>query len=155
VKLVGLVNGKLLFHLGRREKNLLLDLLKLYPRIPPAHAKLSKSGKLEASSRQLLQEALAEQRAQNQKQVAALVGDPERWIEHQGGWGLSLNSGEMEWLLQVLNDIRVGSWVLLGSPEQQIETLDEETAPHLWAMEIAGTFEIPLLQALEGPRVDS
>jgi hypothetical protein len=150
VKLIGPLNGKLLFHLGRREKNLLLALLRLYPRVPPAQARLSKSAQVDSASQQLLEEALAEQRAQNQKQVAALLSDPARWSERQGGWGLSLKPGEMEWLLQVLNDIRVGSWILLGSPEHQIAELDEETAPHLWAMEIAGTFEIPLLQALEG-----
>ncbi len=150
MKLIGSENDKLLFHLGRREKDLLTNLLKLYPRVPPAHHKLTKSGKADASSEQLLDEALAEQRAENQRQVSGVLASPVRWQRQQSGWHLALAPSETEWLLQVLNDIRVGSWVLLGSPEEPLKRLDKHTAPHLWAMEIAGSFEISLLEALGG-----
>ena len=48
--------GKFQFHLGRREKLLLLEILKLYPRIPATHHQLSKSAGLPdaAASQRLL-----------------------------------------------------------------------------------------------------
>ncbi len=150
MKLIGTQNDQLLLHFGRREKDLFLHILSLYPRIPPAHQKLSKSAKLSPGSQQLLEEALAEQRAVSQKQVAGLLGQSARWIEHHSGWRLKLSAAEAEWLMQVLNDIRVGSWVRLGCPEGEDRVLDEQTAPHLWAMEIAGSFEMALLEVLEG-----
>ena len=149
MKLIGTAKDRLLIQFGRREKELLVALLQLYPCVPPAHHKLSKSAKVDPSNQQLLDEALAEQRSENQKQVAKLLGQGGRWTEHQSGWRLSLTAGEAEWLLQVLNDIRVGSWVLLGSPEEHLNVLDQETAPHVWAMEVAGSFQMGLLHLLE------
>ncbi len=150
MKLIGTEKDRLILQFGRREKELLLLVLQLYPRIPPAHHKLSKSTKLDPSSQQLLDEALAEQRAQHRQQLSGLLTQAGRWTEHPQGWRLALAPGEIEWLLQVLNDIRVGSWVLVGCPEtQQLEVLNEETAPHLWAMEVAGAFQTGLLQVLE------
>jgi hypothetical protein len=149
VKLIGTDKGQVLLQFGRRERELLLQLLQLYPRMPPAHHKLSKNAKLDPSNQKLLDEALAEQRSENRRQVSALVTQSNRWKDHQSGWRLALAPGELEWLLQVLNDIRVGSWVLVGSPEEQLSKIDEHTAPHLWAMEIAGSFEMALLQVLE------
>jgi len=152
VKLLRAANDRFVFQLGAPEKHVLLHLLKLYPRVPPAHHRLSKSGRLpdaEASQR-LLDEALAEQRAECQKKLQALLADPQRLKEHPPGWQLSLASMELEWLLQVLNDIRVGSWVLLGSPEERLDLVNAQTAPHLWAMEMAGAFQMEFLAAMEG-----
>ena len=38
----------------------------------------------------------------------------------------------------------------LGSPEEKPARLNEKTAPHFWAMEMAGYFQMQLLEALEG-----
>lgn len=150
MKLVATEKDQLILQFGRREKELLLLVLQLYPRVPPAHHKLSKSGKADASNQQLLDEAIAEQRTQNRQQLSALLTQAGRWTEHHQGWRLKVSPAEIEWLLQVLNDIRVGSWILVGSPESpEADILNEETAPHLWAMEAAGAFQMGLLQALE------
>ena len=122
MKLVRATKTRLVFHLGQREKHLLLHLLKLYPCVPSAHHVLSKSGRLPdaEANQQLLDEALAEQRAENKKQLQALLADPRRFQEHtESGARLSLSPAEAEWLMQVLNDIRVGSWIILGSPDEQ------------------------------------
>ena len=151
MKLVRQTKTRLLFHLGHRETRLLRQILQLYPRVPPAHHVLSKSDRLpdrEANQR-LLDEALVEQRAENKKQLHALLADPQRFAPTETGSRLSLPPGEVEWLLQVLNDIRVGSWVLLGSPEDKLPELDETTAPNVVAMEMAGYFQMHLLEALE------
>ncbi|HWH68747.1 MAG TPA: hypothetical protein VNT26_05145, partial [Candidatus Sulfotelmatobacter sp.] len=140
MKFLQTAKGQLVFQLGKREKRLLLQVLNLYPCLPPAHQPLSKSAALpdQEASQHLLEEALSEQRAENKKQVQALLADPQRLTENPLGWLLTLTPVEVEWLLQVLNDIRVGSWVLLGSPEQGMALLNEQTAPHIWAMESAG-----------------
>ncbi len=157
MKLISSRANQLVFELGKREKILLFELLKLYPRLPPAHQQLSKSSGLpdQAASQRLLEEALAEHRAENKQQLQKLLSDPARLRETAKDWRLSLSSTELEWLLQVLNDIRVGSWVLLGSPEELFKVVDERTAPHIWAMEISGSFQMAFLEALEHPRAGS
>jgi hypothetical protein len=141
---------RLVFQLLHREKELLTAMLKLYPRIPPAHQPLSKSSRLEESSQRLLEEALLEQRRENQKQVLALLADSGRLKPTNEGWILALSSAELEQLLQILNDVRVGSWVRLGSPDPRLDVFEEEMAPDFWAMEMAGYFQMRFLEALEG-----
>ena len=62
-----------------------------------------------------------------------------------------LTPSELEWLLQILNDVRVGSWIILGSPEQAMEfkLLNEKTAADFWAMEMSGQFQMRFLEALD------
>jgi hypothetical protein len=138
------------FQLTAREKDLLLHVLQLYPRVPPAHQRLSKRAEPDASNQRLLDEALAETRAQNQQELRALLADPRRLKAEGRSWCLTLGSGDCEWLLQVLNDVRVGSWVRLGSPENPLKVLNAETAPDLWAMEMAGSFQMRFLELLHG-----
>jgi hypothetical protein len=155
VKVIRSANHYVL-QLGKQEKQLLFELLKLYPRIPAGHQSLSKSGGLpEAEANQgMLEEALAEQRAANQKEVQRFVSDPRRCEETEAGVRLRLSPADFEWLLQILNDIRVGSWILLGSPDPDLEEaqLDKSTAPHFWVMRLAGDFQARLLYPFEKPR---
>jgi hypothetical protein len=153
VNLIRSTEQQLQFRLGRREKRLLLDLLKLYPCLPAARLPLSKSGGLPdpETGQGLLDEALAEQRQENRRQLQALLADPARFQEQETGWRLCLSPADLEWLLQILNDIRVGSWVLLGSPEERLAQLDEKTGPHYWAMEMSGHFQMQFLEAMQGP----
>lgn len=153
MKLIRVTKSYFLFHLGKREKHLLTQVLHLYPRIPPASFRLSKSGKLpdaEANQR-LLDESLAEQREQNRKTLQTFLADPRRFTDSEAGSRLSLSPSELEWLLQILNDVRVGSWIILGSPEQAMEfkLLNEKTAADFWAMEMSGQFQMRFLEALE------
>jgi len=143
-------NGeKLVLQLGGREKHLFFELLKLYPCITEAQ-RLQKPAQMLDSSQRLLAEALAEQRTEYKKQLEAFLADPLRFEKTDSGWRFSLSTVESEWLLQILNDVRVGSWIRLGSPEEQLEIklLNENTAPHFWAMELAGHFQMGLLEAL-------
>jgi hypothetical protein len=157
VKLIKADKDKFVFRLGKREKRLLFDILKLYPLIPAAYQRVSKFGKdaAQKASQQLLEEALAAQRKESQKQVLAMLNEPKRFQETESGFRFSLSAPQMEWLLQVLNDIRVGSWINLGSPDTEKGEeipLTEETAPHLWVMEAAGHFEMSLLDVISGQR---
>ena len=57
---------------------------------------------------------------------------------------------EAEWLLEILNDIRVGSWLALGAPED-LESLrvGEEPSIDLLFMELAGFFQMQIIHAIE------
>jgi len=137
--------------LAKREKNLLVELLKLYPCIPCARPGKKRTGGAPEASQRLLDEALAEQRTVNRLQVQNWLSDPDRFQQMESAWRFILSGSEMEWLLQILNDIRVGSWLSLGAPDEKLEfgVLNEKTAPHFWAMQVAGEYEMRLLKALE------
>ena len=65
----------------------------------------------------------------------------------------SAKHDENQWLLQVLNDVRVGSWIALGSPDPEQGkkiVFNEKILPHFRAMELAGAFETVFLDALSG-----
>ena len=137
------------FHLAHREKALLEFLMRLYPVIPSAHQTLSKSSTPDESQK-LLNEALAEQRRENKQLVDKLLKDDRRFQETTKGIEMNLSAGEIEWVLQVLNDVRVGNWILLGSPEEH-PTFDPEAAnaPNVVAMGLASSFQMDLLDALK------
>ena len=144
-------NDQFVFQLGRREKQVLFELLKRYPCIPPAHQRLHSSTQLPDASQRLLDEALAQQRAANKKQVQNWISDSRRFEQTETGCRVILSASEVEWLLQVLNDVRVGSWILLGAPDEKLEDalLNERTAPDFLAMEMAGHFQMQMLEALK------
>jgi hypothetical protein len=141
----------LTLHFSNRERDPFLALLGLYPLVPPAHQRLSKTSVLpeQEGSQRLLDDALAEQRKESKAQLQALLADLKHFQTDKTGCRLSLSLEETEWMLQVLNDIRVGAWVLLGSPEELPETVDEKNAAHVWAMETAGYLQMTLLEAIK------
>ena len=142
------------FSLNRAEKGAFTEILDLYPLVPATHLRLSKSitGRKADEGQRLLDDALAEQRTEHRQRLQAWLKTPQRFRPTKTGCILAVDRTDAEWLLQVLNDIRVGSWLLLGAPEDRLEP--DEVDPKLqslWAtMEISGLFQISLLHALEG-----
>ena len=154
MNLIKLEGDNLIFAISKRDRRLLLDAFKLYPLIPISHLKLTKSGteaQMKANQR-LLEEALAEQRAENKKQVEALLHEEGRFKPAKTGFHLALNQYQAEWLLQVLNDVRVGCWLILGEPDEKKGNqvnLTTENAHHLFIMETCGYFQAILLGAID------
>jgi len=151
VKLIRSDKRGSVFHLGKREKQLLLETLQLYPLVPASHHRLAKTGESpEDDERQrLLDEALAEHRRENRRQLQAMLNEPHRFLETESGFQFTLGAPQIEWLLQVLNDIRVGSWLALGEPEQGEEPQPNKHNAHCFlALEVCGLFESALLAAL-------
>ena len=141
----------LLFHLGSQEKQLLLDVVKLYPLVPASHHHLSKQGNgaKPDENQRLLDEALAEQREDNRRQIQALLDAPRRFHATKSGVEFRLARAEVDWLLQVLNDVRVGGWLALGEPEPgEVPKVTEQNVKHHFAMEASGLFESALRAAL-------
>lgn len=148
-------DGCYVFRMGRKERELLTQVLARYPCIPQGHFKLRKPGEPtppEDEHQKLLDEALEDQRLQSRRMVAELINSPTRFETQKVGVLFRLTEGELEWLLKVLNDIRVGCWLRLGSPTKDRplgSNLTLEGLKELVALEIASTFQTVLLEAAE------
>jgi hypothetical protein len=155
VKLIRTRREKLVFEISLPERRLLFEVLKLHPLISATHYRLSKTARSAKhdENQRLLEESLAAQRQENRKNVRAMLNEAGRFQAAASGFQLTLSGPEIEWLLQVLNDVRVGSWIALGAPDPEQgkkTTFDEKTVPHFRAMELAGAFETVFLDALSG-----
>ena len=152
MKLIQRDGESFLFHISKREKGLLFEVLKLYPLIPIAHHRVSQTTAAPrvTESQKLLESALADRTRENKRQLLAML--KEETQESDGAHRLKLSAHQMEWLLQVLNDIRVGSWLILGEPDDKkgkpIE-LSDENARYYAAMEFCGLFQMTLLDAFQ------
>ena len=149
MKLNKSTSDQLQFQLAAREKDLLFQVLALYPRIPAGYQPLTKDVESPESNQRLLDKSLTESRLQNQRELGYLLKDSKRLRQQDRDWQLTLSPGDLEWLLQVLNDVRVGSWIRLGSPEPPLKVLNAETAPDAWAMEMAGAFQMRFLELVD------
>jgi hypothetical protein len=152
VKIIKSEGDKLTFQITKIEKRLLFDLLALYPLVPALFQPLSRTANpadIQADQR-LLEESLAAHKQENKKQLGVIIDQINRSQESSGECRFSLCSDQIEGLLQVLNDIRVGSWQKLGSPDalqKKAIELNEQNARNTWAMEVAGLFQMALLSA--------
>lgn len=140
------------FVIGKRERQMLTAVLGNYPVLANTYHSFSREGGAQnQEGEELLREALAENQKENKRQLEQMLSEPGRFTEDKLGYRFVLKPEEMEWLLQVLNDIRVGSWARLGSPtpdRPMSAPLNEDNVKTCWAMEIAGLFESELLHAL-------
>ena len=156
MKLIQRDGESFLFHISKREKGLLFEVLKLYPLIPIAHHRVSQAAAAPrvTESQKLLESALADRTRENKRQLLAMLNQEARRQETDAAHRLKLSAPQMEWLLQVLNDIRVGSWLILGEPDEKkgkpIE-LNDANARYYAAMEFCGLFQMTLLDAFQQP----
>jgi len=144
----------LVYRIDAREEALLLAMLRLYPALDNSHHRISQDPKAAASAEQrLLEESMAQQRAAHRRKVEALFQGPQRFFkEVLGDRHLVLTVPQLEWLLQVLNDVRVGSWVRLGCPDLEKSAplnLARASNRSLQAMHICGEFQLALLEAVK------
>jgi hypothetical protein len=154
VKLLKRDDTHLSFLIGKREREMFFSLLQRYPVLLAAHYSHRHPPKTEESKKNqdVIQEALAEQQKENRRQLEQLLAQPGRFVENDLGFTFRLTDSEIEWLLQVLNDIKVGSWVQLGEPgphKPDSTPLTEQTMSLYWSMEIAGLFQHTLLEATQ------
>jgi ethanolamine ammonia-lyase small subunit len=111
MRLVQIDGEKFLFEFAPQELDLLIFVLNDYPLVPEAHHRLHKT---EAPGQQddqkLLEDALKAQRHANKAQLQALLKEDARFARSEKGFQAAFNRGEIEMLLQILNDVRIGSW---------------------------------------------
>ena len=155
MKLIHAATDAFQFEISADEKGLLFQLLQLYPLVPATHYRLSKDRQISnrEENQLLLDETLSSQRLANRQQVEAMLNEPKRFATCAAGYQVSFRRGEMEWLLQVFNDVRLGSWIALGSPDHQEEMRQRrkpQAARHLLIMDLTAFFETAFLDALSG-----
>jgi hypothetical protein len=141
----------LVFQITRQEKAVLLATLQLFPVLETSHHQLTKSSQTAGPAEQrLLEEAMAQQRSEHKARLARFFRSEKQFFRtDRGQLLLALTAAQLEWLLQVLNDIRVGSWVQLGCPElglpRRLQLARENPVPFT-AMETSGYFQSALLE---------
>ncbi len=136
------------------ELQMLLVVLGCYPALTRSRA-ISKSGDSEqlGDAQKLLDEAMSERRQTMRQELDTWMKSPERFHQAGNHFEWRVENDHREWLLQIINDVRVGSWVELGSPDDfdaSQQQVDEESARHLALMELAGMFQSVLLMGDEG-----
>jgi hypothetical protein len=141
------------YELNHQEAMCLRTIICEFPLTPATHFKATKteSGRKAAEREQLLNESLAEHRMDLKRQATKLLASG-KLKAGQAAWRLRLNLEEREILLQLLNDIRVGSWRALGEPEDlesKPPAPSEKQVSFHTLMQLAGYFEVKLLN-LEG-----
>jgi hypothetical protein len=143
------------FRLGRREKGALTEVLGAFPVIPIEHHRLSRGRVKQADdpNQALLTDAMTAFKTESRRRLDRFLEDRERFVADERGYRVRLGRDEVEWLLRVLNDVRVGCWIRLGSPEPDEEAALEASDAnlrHLALMHLAGEFEYALVAALDG-----
>jgi hypothetical protein len=144
------------FEMNRQEMDWLLSTLKMYPLLDSSHHQITGGAAEEIKAgQQLLEEAMGQQRSDYKRKLDKFIASPGRFrLEAPDQYRFSLTAEQMEWLLQVLNEIRVGCWVRLGRPELEParrRELSGQDARHMAALEVCGYFQMVLLQAGKAP----
>ncbi len=148
-------NDGLTFYFSAQEKDLFLAVLDFYPLLNPDYHRLSKTveGKKMAEEQQLLRDAMDEQRRTNKKKLGKFVEGLE-WnsTAEQSEYQVALSPEQIDWLLLVLNDVRVGAWDIVGRPDHSQRAkmdLQSKNSHYYGVMELSGLFQSAFLAALE------
>ena len=152
MRLVAQSNESWRYHLDQKEADILLGLVRQFPFTEMGPVQISRTGKSPKNSERekLLAESLAEHRKELKKLAVNLLGG-NKWRKSGKDRWLTLDSGSREVLLQILNDIRVGSWHAVGEPEvTEILSTGKDPA-HRHLMDLAAYFEMGLLESEDSP----
>ena len=99
----------------------------------------------------LLQSSLREHAQTNRAKLRLWLDSPETWKHFPDRTLLFLKTEDCSWFLQILNDLRIGSWRKLDCPEQEeldsIE-INRENAHPLLAMKVSGFLQTLILNAI-------
>jgi hypothetical protein len=144
--------GKFTFRFEQAEREWFRHVLDLYPAQQTAL-----KGAEEVSVDELLEKALAERRKKLRDDAELFLKAGKLEIDPQFNefWDLTLNAGEVEELLQILNNVRVGLWIRMGKPEPSIEQLmptkpnEEQVRAHM-VMHVTAAWQATLMAAVDG-----
>lgn len=147
-------NGdSLVFLVDPRGKAILEKLCHKYPALEVTYFELCRTMDEEElpDGRELADQSLTEEQNEVRNRVTKLLSDKNRFEKMEGFFLLRMTAAEVDLLLQVLNDVRIGCWVRAGSPSEGTEdTLrsDPKLAPLLATMQLCGLFQGALLDGL-------
>lgn len=161
MKLVGRQGDSLVLALRPRDREQWVFLLRRYPVFRPCDHRLASPRDEEglAAEQRVLEEALTEQHKGNRKLIEGFIqerlalpapSDPNAPQSIR----LTVTQAEVNWLLEILNDVRIGCWVSLGRPDEEQLHSGQLVATHpleCGAMELAAWVQLFLLGALAAP----
>lgn len=148
------------FHPNGREQ--LVSILNCFPLPSKWDVVLSRNddeGELE-EDREFLEESLDQEREAMKSGLEVFLNSPVTFYEEDGEDFFRLGQDKVEWLLQVLNDIRISAWQLLGSPgneeKEELEKLiqeniaekDMQQAQLFILLELAGYYQAVIIESL-------
>lgn len=153
MKLIETNEHDLIFGMSAGQKTTLERVLREYPVLPEKQSAISRTrddAELE-TEQELLEEALQERRDENRRHVGNFLREPGRFEVTEEEIRLRLRRNRVNWLLEVLNEIRVGHWHQLGSPDIDETVLTPENIEQYISMQLCAEFQMVLLDALNGP----
>lgn len=159
MKLLGRQGDNLVVTLRLRDREQWVFLLQRYPVSQPSDHRLSSPASAEAltEEQEMLEEALTEQQMANRTMIERFVQErlapsAEEDENAPRAMRLTLTREEVDWLLEVINDVRVGFWTRLGRPGPEQLHSAQLMAAHPFecaSMEMAAWVQSFLLGALE------
>jgi hypothetical protein len=150
VKFLRATEQERLYAVRPSELQMLLIVLSSFPVLSRSQS-LSKSGDEAelAEAQKLLDEAMSEHWRTMRQELEAWLQAPDRFHQAEQHLEWRVENDRREWLLQIFNNVRVGSWLELGSPdslEDAHRTAGEESVHHVALMEMSGMFLSVLLE---------
>lgn len=151
MKLVESNEHHLVFEITSEQRLLLEHALRRYP-VDFEEDPISRDPQFDLTDAdELLTAAMAESRAENRRAVGNFLREPGRFEEGEDGCRMKLQRSKINWLLEVLNDVRVGCWHQLGQPDLESFRADAGTdvTEKVFAMQLCAWFQVALLEALD------
>ena len=143
--------GKFKFRFEQAEREWFRHILDLYP-VQQTALKQDDAGVNED-----LEKALAGERKKLREDAELFLkaGKLEIDAAFNEFWDLMLTAGDIEELLQILNNVRVGLWIRMGKPEPSVEELmpkgpsEEQVRAHM-IMHVCAAWQAALMAAVDG-----
>lgn len=154
MKLLEATEHDLIFAMSPNQRATFERVLREYPANTGQKTALSRTCEEDelTDAQEFLEEAMAERRTENQRNVRNFLREPGRFEELEDEIQLRLRRTRVNWLLEVLNEIRVGHWHEIGSPEIEETVLTPENVEVYISMQLCAEFQMVLLSALDGER---
>jgi hypothetical protein len=145
-------SGKFTFRFEQAEREWFRHILERYP----VQQTPLRSINEDAAVNELLEKALAESRKKlrSDAELFLKAGKIEIDPAFNEYWDLILTAAEIEELLQILNNVRVGLWIQLGKPEPSIEELlptkpsEDQVRAHM-IMHVSAAWQGTLMAAVD------
>jgi len=152
VKFQGVDEDHYVWSLSASEKRALIMIVEEFPMLDGSLRPLSSDATPEAAEHnQLLIEALAERRQQMRQDARAILSAEGTFQKQGPKLKLRLKRSEADCLLQIANDVRVGCWTRLGSPDPASVPWWEligDNAKFGFLLDACGVLQMQLIHAL-------
>jgi len=148
-------DGRFDMALDEEEWQALKNVLIQYPKTPADHHSLMSKDDQDPDLRESddwLKESGSQHQGERKQQVKAWI-ESIHPVEGDGKteYKIECNPDRADWLIEILNDIRVGCWLSLDCPTPDDLADGEwkrEDWPTMWAMEISGMFQSVILKCV-------